>query len=76
MKQVVQVAFVTLLLSGCAYYDQAVGTAKTYHDAKASVWFKTACTLNVGALGRLEKRQRDIVFAACPVKTAPEVEPE
>lgn len=64
---------VLLILSGCAYYEQAVGTAKTYYDAKVSTWFDTACTLNVGALGRLEQRQRDIIFAACPIRTAPEI---
>jgi len=65
-----------LIVSGCAYYEQATSTAKTYYDAKVKVWFETACTLNVGALARVEKRQRDIVYAACPVRTAPEIKPE
>ncbi|KKL48876.1 hypothetical protein LCGC14_2321100 [marine sediment metagenome] len=76
MRHIAQIAVIAVTLSSCAYYEQAVGTAKTYYDAKASVWFDTACTLNVGALGRLEERQRDIVFAACPVQTAPKLEPE
>jgi len=75
MKKVIVIALL-LGLSSCAYYEQVVGVAQTYYDAKLQVWFETACTLNVGALGRTERRKRDIILAACPVQTAPEIEPE
>ncbi len=65
-----------LIVSGCAYYEQLSGTATTYYDSKIVAWFDTACTLNVGALGRIDQRRRDIIFAACPAKTAPEIKPE
>ena len=64
-----------LLLGGCAYVDQLTGTAENYYDSKVSAWFKTACSLNVGALGRVSTRQRDIVNAACPPATEPKVKP-
>ena len=75
MKKIVAITLL-LGLSSCAYYEQVVGTAQTYYDAKVQVWFDTACTLNVGALGRTDRRSRDIILAACPVQTAPEIEPE
>jgi len=60
-----------MLLSGCAYYEQAVGTASAYYDAKVEVWFKGACTLNQGAMGRIGKHRRSIINAACPPRTEP-----
>ena len=66
----------TMFLSGCAYYEQAVGTAETYYDAKITAWFKGACTLNQGAMGRIGAHKRSIVNAACPPRTEPIVMPE
>ena len=60
-----------LLLSGCAYYEQAVGSASAYYDAKVEAWFKGACILNQGALGRIGPHRRSIVNAACPPRTRP-----
>jgi len=62
-----------LLLGGCAYMDQLSGTAENYYDAKAAAWFKSACALNIGAMGRRSQRDRDIVNAACPPATEPKV---
>ena len=59
--------------SGCAYYEQAVGNAETYYDAKITTWFKGACILNQGALGRIGEHRRSIVNAACPPRTEPVV---
>ena len=76
-RPVIQAVLVALTLSGCAYYSQAVGTAKSYYDAKAQVWFDSACTLNIGAVGRLDVRKRMIINAACPPITQPMLkEPE
>ncbi len=65
-----------LLLGGCAYYEQVVGNAETYYDAKVETWFKAACTLNLGALGRIGEHRREVVVAACPPRTEPAVVPE
>ncbi len=65
-----------LLLGGCAYYEQIIGNAETYYDAKVETWFKAACTLNQGALGRVTKHRRSVVSAACPPRTEPTVVPE
>ena len=63
-----------MLLSGCAYYEQAVGSASAYYDAKVEAWFKGACVLNQGALGRVNEYRRSIVNAACPPRTSPIIE--
>ena len=63
------------LLGGCAYYEQVVGNAETYYDAKVETWFKAACTLNLGALGRIGEHRREVVVAACPPRTEPAVVP-
>lgn len=76
MKQFATIAAMAVFLGGCAYVDQAAGNLSTYYDAKAAAWFKTACTLNVGAVNRLDARKRAIVFAACPPPTAPSVDPK
>ena len=65
-----------LLLGGCAYYEQVVGNAETYYDAKVETWFKAACTLNLGALGRIGEHRREVVVAACPPRTEPAVTPK
>jgi len=75
MARIIPIILV-LMLTGCAYYDQAVGTAETYYDAKVEVWFKAACTLNQGALGRIGEHRRSVVNAACPPRTEPVVVPE
>ena len=64
-----------LLLGGCAYWEQVVGNAETYYDAKVETWFKAACTLNLGALGRIGEHRREVVVAACPPRTEPAVMP-
>ena len=63
-----------ILVSSCAYYEQATGTASAYYDAKITAWFKGACALNQGALGRIDEHRRSIVNAACPPRTEPIVE--
>lgn len=65
-----------LTLSGCAYYEQAVGSASAYYDAKVEAWFKAACTLNQGAMGRISEHRRSIVDAACPPQMKPEIVPK
>ena len=65
---------ILFVLSGCAYYEQVVGNAETYYDAKVEAWFKGACVLNQGALGRVDKHRRSIVNAACPPRTEKKVE--
>ena len=62
---------ILFILSGCAYYEQATGTASAYYDAKITAWFKGACALNQGAMGRVSERKRGIVNAACPPRTEP-----
>ena len=65
-----------MFLSSCAYYEQAVGSASAYYDAKVEAWFKGACILNQGALGRVSEHKRNIVNAACPPRTAPIIKKE
>jgi len=65
-----------IFISGCAYYEQVVGNAETYYDAKVEAWFKGACVLNQGALGRVSENRRNIVNAACPPRTEPKIEEE
>ena len=60
-----------MLVSNCAYYEQAVGSASAYYDAKVEALFKGACILNQGALGRIGPHRRSIVNAACPPRTRP-----
>ena len=66
MKQVIQVILMVGVLSGCAYYEQIIGNASTYYDAKVEAWFTLSCALNQGALGRISEHRRSIVEAACP----------
>lgn len=64
----VQVVLIVLALQGCAYYEQVVGSASSYYDAKVETWFKIACTLNQGAMGRVDAHRRSVINAACPPK--------
>ena len=62
-----------MFISGCAYYEQVVGSASAYYDAKVGAWFKGACTLNQGAMGRVGAHRRSIINAACPPRTEPAI---
>ena len=73
LKTIPSVLALIIFISGCVYYDQVIGNASTYYDAKVETWFKSACTLNQGALGRIDEHRRSIVNAACPPRTAPTI---